>query len=121
MVTLAGIGQFLFLMVFFFGAERYVTDFYLPLIVGTAILVWRMDEVLKPRLGLRIALWFIVVGLVVWTMGIGLLGGFGVPPELFRSFNPVLYNQIASYWNDRFTGIVILFDRASRTFFNSVH
>jgi hypothetical protein len=121
MVTLAGVGQFCFLMVFFFGAERYVPDFYLPLIVGTAILVWRTDEVFKSRPGLRIALWFIVVGLVVWTMGIGLLGGFGVPPELFRSFNPVLYSQIASYWNDRFTGIVILFDRASRIIFNRIH
>jgi hypothetical protein len=121
MVTLAGVGQFLFLMVFFFGAERYVPDFYLPLIVGTAILVWRTDEIFKSRLGLRIALWSIVVGLAVWTIGIGFFGGFGVPPELFRSFNPALYNQIASYWNDRFGGFIILIGRVLKILFNRIH
>ncbi len=120
-VTLAGAGQFLFLMVFFFGAERYIPDFYIPCILVSAILVWRMDEVLKSRLGLRLAFWLLVIGLTIWTMGIGFFGGFGVPPELFRSFNPVLFNQLAAYWNDRYAGFVILLDRASRVIFNTIH
>ena len=121
MVTIAGAGQFLFLLVFFFGAERYVPDFYLSLIVGLAILVWKVDEAIKPRLRLRFAFWVIVVGLTVWTVGIGFFGGFGVPPELFRSLNPGLYNHLASYWNDRSAGMIILLDRASRIIFNIIH
>ncbi len=121
MTMAAAAGQFLFLMVFFFGAERYVPDFYIPLVIVEAILIWRMDEVLKPRRGLRWALWLVTAGLTIWTAAIGLFGGFGVPPELFRSFNPVLYNQLASYWNDRFGVLIILMERASRLILNIVH
>jgi hypothetical protein len=121
MVGITAAGQFLFLMVFFFGAERYVPDFFIPLIILTAILVWRTDEVLKPRRGLRLAFWLVVAGLSIWTAAIGFWGGFGVPPELFRSFNPVLYNRLASYWNDRYEGFMILLDRASGIVFSLIH
>ena len=90
MTMTAAAGQFLFLMVFFFGAERYMPDFYIPLVIGTAMLVWRMDEVVKHRRGLRLAFWSVTAGFTIWTAAIGLFGGFGVPPELFRSFNPDL-------------------------------
>jgi hypothetical protein len=118
MVAVAGLGQFLFLMMFFFGAERYIPDFYIPMVLGTAMLVWRMDEILKARVRLRLALWLVVVGLIIYTAGLGFFGGFGVPPILFRSFNPALYGQIAAYWNDRYTALFTPLDRASRIIFN---
>ena len=121
MVAIAGLGQFLFLMVFFFGAERYIPDFYIPMVLGTAMLLWRIDEILKSRVGLRMILWLISVGLVVWTAGMGIFGGFGVPPQLFRSFNPVLYGRLASYWNDRLPIFFTLLDRVSRFIFNTPH
>ena len=111
MVIVAGLGQFLFLLVFFFGAERYIPDFYLSVVLGTVILVWKLDEIVLQRLNLRIGLWLIVAGLTICTVGIGFFGGFGVPPQLFRSFNPALYSQLASYWNDRFTFIFTLLNR----------
>jgi hypothetical protein len=80
-----------------------------------------MDEVFKPKPGVRFAFWLIVLGLTIWTAGIGVFGGFGVPPELFRSFNPVLFNQLASYWNDRYAGFIVLLDRASRIIFSITH
>jgi hypothetical protein len=121
MISLAGLGQFLFLMLFFFSAERYVPDFYLPLVLGTAMLVWTVDEILKPRIGLRILFWAIVTGLIICTVGIGIFGGFGVPPQLFHSFNPALYGRLAAYWNDRFSGLFTLFDRISTIVFNKPH
>jgi len=121
MVAIAGIGQFLFLVVFFFGAERYIPDFYIPMVLGTAMLLWRIDEILKSRVGFRMIVWLIAAGLVAWTAGMGIFGGFGVPPQLFRSFNPVLYSQLASYWNDRFTVFFTILDRASRFIFNMTH
>ena len=105
MITLAGGAQFLFLTVYFHGAERFVPDFHIPIIVGIAALVWRMDEVLQSRIGLRFAFWLIVAGLTIWTAGIGFFGGFGVPPKLFHSFNPELYTYLASYWNDRYAAL----------------
>ena len=43
MITLAGGAQFLFLTIYFHGAERFVPDFYIPMILGIAVLVWKMD------------------------------------------------------------------------------
>jgi hypothetical protein len=108
MITLAGGAQFLFLAIYFHGAERFVPDFHIPIIVGIAALVWRMDEVLQSRIGLRFAFWLLVAGLTIWTAGIGFFGGFGVPPKLFHSFNPELYTYLASYWNDRYAALNIL-------------
>jgi hypothetical protein len=121
MVITAGFGQLFFLLVFFFGAERYIPDFLIPLILGTAMLVWKTDEMLKPRLRLRIVFWVVTVGLTFWTAGIGFFGGFGVPPQLFRSFNPAYYGQLASYWNDRYALISILVNRAYRILFGIIH
>jgi hypothetical protein len=114
MVALAGLGQLFFLLVFFFGAERYIPDFYVPWILATAMLVWRMDEILKPRPGFRFAFWLIVTGLTICTVVLGVFGGFGVPPQLFRSFNPVLFSRLASYWSDRYTAFFTPLERVSR-------
>jgi len=99
MVTWAGGAQFLFLMVYFHFAERFAADFYIPFILTIAMLVWKMDEVLQSRGKLRLVFWMIVVGLTVWTAGLGFFSGFGVPPKIFRSFNQTLYNDLASFWN----------------------
>ena len=120
MVAIAGLGQFLFLMVFFFGAERYIPDFYIPMVLGTSMLLWRMDEIFKSRGGIRVIFWLIAAGLILWTAGMGIFGGFGVPPQLFRSFNPVLYGRLASYWNDRLPVFFTLLDKASRVVPNMI-
>ena len=121
MITVAGLGQFLFLLVFFFGAERYIPDFYISLVIGIAMLCWRFDEMIRSRVRSRFVFWLIVTGLTIWTAVIGIFGGFGVPPELFRSFNPSLYSQIASSWNDRYTVLYTILDRILRIFLNGIH
>jgi hypothetical protein len=102
MITLAGGVQFLFLTIYFHGAERFVPDFYIPITLGIAALVWKLDEIIQRTPGFRFAFWLIVAGLTIWTAGIGFFGGFGVPPKLFRSFNLELYTYLASYWNDHY-------------------
>jgi hypothetical protein len=121
MIATAGLGQFFFLLVFFFGAERYIPDFYISLVIGTAMLAWWIDEMIKTRVRIRFVFWLIVTGLTIWTAAIGIFGGFGVPPELFRSFNPPLYNQIASGWNDRYEVFHAILTRLLSIFLNGIH
>ena len=96
-------------MTFFYDAMRYVADFYLPLILGIATLVWQADRYLQHIVPLRITLRLIVIGLAFWTAGIGFFGSFDIPPQIFRNLNPTLYVQLASYWNAFHAGITSTF------------
>jgi hypothetical protein len=102
MIGVAAAAQFLFVLVFFYGAERYLADTYLSLILIIAMLTWKTDENLRERPWLRFALWSAVLALTAWTAAIGFFGSFSIPPRLFRTSNPALYAQLASYWTDRF-------------------
>lgn len=109
MIIISGIAQFLFLMIFFYGAMRYIADFYLPLTFGILILVWQTDGFLRPIIALRVIFWAIVVGLILWSAGIGFFGGFDIPPQAFRMANPILYIHLASHWNHFYSSIISLF------------
>lgn len=108
MIALAGLGQLLFLFMFFYVAMRYIADFYLPLTLGLAILAWWTDALLCTKFPLRIIFWLIVIGLIFWTAGIGFFGGFDIPPQTFRVSNPTLYLHLATYWNGRFDDFISL-------------
>jgi hypothetical protein len=99
MMACAAAAQFAFLLVFFYAAERYVADFYLPLIVCLALVFWRVDEILQRRQPLRIGLWLVVVVLALWTASIGYFGCFGVPTLVGNFYKPTMLAQLASFWN----------------------
>lgn len=99
MAGAAAAGQFLFLLVFFYAAERYVADFYLPLILCIALAVWRMDEALAGRRVLRAVLWLTVSALAVWTAAIGYFGCFGVPTLVGNFYQARTLADLASFWN----------------------
>lgn len=103
MITLGGVSQFLFLMTFFFGAMRYMADFYLAFVIMTSILIWQLDEALRAKRILRAVLWLVAIGLIAWTVGIGFFGGFDIPPQIFYHANPYLYESLAEYWNGMVT------------------
>jgi hypothetical protein len=86
---------------------RYMADFYLPLVLGIWILVWYVDEGIRPLAPLRVIFWLIVAVLVFWTVGIGFFGSFDIPSQRFRVANPGLYTQIASYWDHWFKALGI--------------
>jgi hypothetical protein len=100
MILFAAFLQFLVIMMYFYSAMRFVADFYLPVALGIAMIVWRVDEILQRRFWVRAAFWLLVFGLILWTAGIGFFGAFDVPPQIFRTFNPALYVHLASYWNN---------------------
>ena len=55
MLVAGAAGQFLFLLVFFYIAERYLIDFNVPLIFCLVGVIWFAGLVLRRRPGLRIA------------------------------------------------------------------
>ncbi len=112
MIASVAAGQFLFLTVFFYGAERYVADFYLSLLLCIAMLIWWLDEQLVSLKWLRIAFWLVIAGLALWTVCIGSFGAFGIPPKVFRASNPALFSQLASYWNDRYSTLIAVLHKA---------
>jgi hypothetical protein len=99
MIAIAGLAQFLFLMVFFFGAMRYMADFYLSLVFLIAVFIWRMDELVKPEPLGRTVFWLVIIGFMIWTTGIGFFGAFDIPPRIFHDANPALYSRLETYWN----------------------
>jgi hypothetical protein len=99
MIAAAGFAQFLFLLFFFYAAMRYMADFYLEWVLIAALLAWKLDGRLLDRRQLRFAFWLLVFVLTVWTAGIGIFGGFDIPPGFFRSANPELYARLAEGLN----------------------
>lgn len=121
MLSSAAAGQFLFLMVFFYGAERYIVDFYLPLILCVAIIVWQLDQSLRVFQPMRFALWVIVGGLTAWTVGIGYFGCFGVPTLVSNYNDPALLSRLASYWNARHAQFQALLNGPLGSIFKAIH
>jgi hypothetical protein len=121
MITSAAAGQFLFLVVFFYGAERYIVDFYLPLIVSLAIIIWQIDVSILRMGSMRLVLWLVVAGLTLWTTAIGYFACFGVPTLVSNYYDPALYARLASYWNERHVEYEALLAGIVRFAFNLTH
>jgi hypothetical protein len=101
MLASAAALQFLFIALYYYGAERFVGDFYLLSVLTAALAFERLDADLLHLRPLRLGLWLMALILVVWTVATGCLGAFGVPPKTFSLENPVVYSRLASSWNDR--------------------
>jgi hypothetical protein len=109
-ILMAAAAQVLYLLIFFYGAMRYIADFYLLFILIVAMLVWRTDEIFQSKPKLRICFWMLVLALAIWTAGIGYFGGFDIPPRVFRNSNPVLYAHLASYWNNDYQSLKVIYN-----------
>jgi len=109
-ILIAAVAQIMYLLIFFYGAMRYLADFYLLLILTVVMLVWRMDEMLQSKPKIRICFWIVVAGLGIWTAAIGFFGGFDIPPQLLRNYNPVLYSHLESSWNNYYQDIKVIVD-----------
>ncbi len=113
MIAAAAAGQFMFLMVFFYATERYVADFYLPVVLCVGMLAWRVDASFRALRPLRAAFWLMVAGLAVWTAGIGYFSCFGVPPLVSNFYDPAMIAKLAAFWNGVHAGIQSVLPRAS--------
>lgn len=95
----AAAGQFAFLLVFFYVAERYLVDFYLPAVLCLAIIVWCFQSTLQGRRGLQIASWAALGILAFWTAAIGYFACFGVPVLVSLYYDPQMLARLAAFWN----------------------
>lgn len=99
MLGLGALGQFIFLLLFFYVAQRYVIDFYLPLVMCTAVAVWWMDANVGRHRALRSILWVLVVGLVLWTAAIAYFACFGVPVLVANYYDARMLSDLGTFWN----------------------
>jgi hypothetical protein len=108
MLAIGAAGQFAFLLVFFYVAERYVVDFYVPVVLCLAIILWRSHAALKSSRFLQAALWALVVTLAVWTAAIGYFACFGVPVLVSLYYDPQMLANLAAFWNERYAAVQLL-------------
>jgi hypothetical protein len=106
----AAAGQFAFLMLFFYAGERYVADFYLPLILCLAIILWRLDNGIRSMRPVRVVIWCAVALLTLWTAAVGYFACFGVPTLVGNYYDSAMLAHLASFWNKAYTGVHGLFN-----------
>jgi hypothetical protein len=105
MLAVGAAGQFLFLLVFFYVAERYIVDFYIPLVLCLAVVVWTAHAALRGRPILRVALWLAAVVITAWTAGIAYFACFGVPVLVSLYYDPAMLVSLEEIWNARFDAL----------------
>ena len=99
LLTAAGLLQFSFLLVYYYGAMRFILDFLPLLLLATALTAWDGDRRIQQHRVLRPLLW-IGIGLLVASMAaIGFFAAFDIPPQLFRQYNPDAWHRLTSFWN----------------------
>lgn len=99
MLVAASAGQIAFLLVFFYLAERYIVDFYVPVVVSLAIVLWWLDDMLTRLAALRVSLWVITSVLALWSAAIAYFACFGVPTLVSAFFDPRMVAAAADFWN----------------------
>ncbi len=114
MLGAGAVAQFLFVAVYYYGAERFVGDFFFLFLLALAGVLLQVDALLRGAPWLRASFWILAAGLGLWAIAIGYFGAFSVPPKTFAAANPTLYGQLASYWNDRFETVQLMLDRIGR-------
>ncbi|MDR3574694.1 MAG: hypothetical protein P4L50_12585 [Anaerolineaceae bacterium] len=104
----AGSLQFIFLLVYFYGAMRYILDFYIPFLVLAFTCIWSFDNQIKHKSLLRWLFWLVVMNLSIITAGIGYFAGFDIPPQYFRIINPHLFAALSAFWSSQHSHLVAL-------------
>jgi hypothetical protein len=99
MLGVGAAGQFLFLLLFFYVAERYVVDFYVPLILCLAVVVWIAHGALRGRPFLQAVLWVAAGFLTAWTAVIAYFACFGVPVLVSLYYDPAMLVRLEEFWN----------------------
>jgi len=100
MVVLAGIVELVHTFFYYYGAMRFIADFYALIFLSFAILSWEADDHLARMHSIashqiRNVLWLGVIILTLVTALISFLIGFEIPPQDFRLANEALYDQVA--------------------------
>lgn len=94
----SGVGQTAVLLLYFFPSMRFQIEL-LPLLALSAWItfLW-LREVLQHHRWLSGLFSLLVAGLALYSLTIGLLGGFAAAEELFANNNPLLFRQISGWF-----------------------
>jgi len=109
-IALAGLAQFIFLLFYYFGANRFLVDFIFLWLLVWIFLAWEMDEFLHSFAWLRAIFWLAALLLVLSGTAVALLSAFDLVPQFFRLYNPTAYAAIASYNNRTYTSLLSIPD-----------
>jgi hypothetical protein len=115
MLTLAGIIEAIHTLLYYYGAMRFIDDFYSLFLIGLVFLSWAVDDRLALWKSLlagisRVGLWLVIAVLALSTALIGFLISFEVPPQVFRTLNREMYLQIAAFFNQQAAGVYRFID-----------
>jgi len=94
----SGVGQTAVLLLYFFPSMRFQIEL-LPLLALSAWItfLW-LRQVLQHHRWLSGLFSLLVAGLALYSLTIGLLGGFAAAEELFANNNPLLFRQISGWF-----------------------
>ena len=106
MLLFAGLLQFAFLLIYYYGAMRFIVDFYIPLLLATYIIIWTLDKQLQNIPIIRWLFWLGVIVLTIWTVWIGFFAGFDIPPQYFRAENPHIFGELFKFWNHQYNQVI---------------
>lgn len=95
MALITGISQMAFLMIYYYSALRFSSDYFLLFMLAFVFIWWDLDQRISSVKVYRIFFWGILSYLVIQTSLIGIFSGFSIHPYLFLLNNPELYNQIS--------------------------
>lgn len=107
MLFLAGVTETIHTLLYYYGAMRFIADFYLLYLLAMVFASWEVDRRLQ-RLAypytqlLRTTFWGATALLAAATAIIGFLSGFEIPPQLFRLHNYEQYIQVSNPFNHLF-------------------
>jgi hypothetical protein len=108
MLLVASLLQFIYLLVYFYAAIRYIVVFFLPLLLIAYITIWTFDKQIRQMRIIRFSFWILIIGLAIATFGIVFFAGFDIPPQYLRLGNPQLFGTLYSFWNHQYNQIITL-------------
>lgn len=87
------------ILVYFFSALRFQMEMF-PLIYLLACLgIWQVDRSLANHPGWRRLFWLVVMACSLYSLGLGLLGGFSAGDQRFEANNPHLYAALRNWFD----------------------
>lgn len=90
----AGLLQVSLILFYFFSAIRFQLEYVPVFSLAAVLLIHNLDNRLEGHRWYRLFFRGLVTGLALYSIGVGLMGGFGAGEERFELNNPTLFSQL---------------------------
>ena len=91
--------QLLVLLLYFFSAMRYQMELVPVGFLLACLGIWQAERGLAAHPGWRRLFWLVVAILALYSLTVGLLGGFSAGDKRFEANNPQLYSTLREWGN----------------------